>query len=85
MLHTKLRAIQVHDGKLYVNGKARNEPYIYQAPAYKMQKLTVPSDNVSLYYAWALCQSVLALSVVTQIGHCVSCALVIAHKHQLIL
>lgn len=39
--------MQVHDGALYVNGKARNEPYIYQKPAYKLQKLTVPPNNVS--------------------------------------
>lgn len=38
---------QVHDGKLYVNGQARKEPYIYQAPAYTMQKLKVPANKVS--------------------------------------
>ena len=39
--------MQVRDGTLFVNGKARQEPYIYQKPAYKLQKLTVPPNNVS--------------------------------------
>lgn len=38
--------LEVHDGKLYVNGKARTEPYLYQAPAYTLNKLKVPADNV---------------------------------------
>lgn len=38
--------LEVHDGKLYVNGQARKEPYIYQAPAYTMQKLKVPANKV---------------------------------------
>lgn len=42
--------MQVHDGALYVNGKARNEPYIYQKPAYKLQKLTIPPNNVSCWF-----------------------------------
>ena len=40
---------QVHDGKLYVNGKARTEPYLYQAPAYTLSKLRIPADNVRLF------------------------------------
>ena len=47
MLHLETYGAQVHDGKLYVNGQARKEPYIYQAPAYTMQKLKVPANKVN--------------------------------------
>lgn len=39
--------MQVHDGQLFVNDRARNEPYIYQAPLYTLPKFTIPKDNVS--------------------------------------
>jgi hypothetical protein len=38
---------QVHDGRLYVNGVARDEPFIYQKPAYTLGKLVVPPGDVS--------------------------------------
>jgi hypothetical protein len=40
--------LQVHDGRLYVNGVAREEPFIYQKPAYTLGKLVVPPGDVSL-------------------------------------
>jgi hypothetical protein len=40
-------AVQVHDGTLYVNGVAREEPFIYQKPAYTLGKLVVPPGDVS--------------------------------------
>lgn len=40
-------ACQVHDGTLYVNGVARDEPFIYQKPAYTLGKLVVPPGDVS--------------------------------------
>ena len=42
-----LATMQVKDGTLFVNGQAREEPYIYQRPAYKLKKLTVQPNNVS--------------------------------------
>lgn len=42
--------LQVHDGRLYVNGVAREEPFIYQKPAYTLGKLVVPPGDVSLRF-----------------------------------
>lgn len=39
--------LQVHDGTLFVNGVARDEPFIYQKPAYTLGKLVVPPGDVS--------------------------------------
>jgi hypothetical protein len=39
--------LQVHDGTLFVNGRARTEPFIYQKPAYTLGKLVVPPGDVS--------------------------------------
>lgn len=39
--------LQVHDGSLFVNGVARDEPFIYQKPAYTLGKLVVPPGDVS--------------------------------------
>lgn len=38
--------MQVRNGKLIVNGQARVEPFIYEAPKYQLAKLTVPKDHV---------------------------------------
>lgn len=38
--------VEVKEGTLFVNDQAREEPYIYQKPAYKLKKLTVPANNV---------------------------------------
>eukprot|EP00879_Flechtneria_rotunda_P002964 GHRR01003181.1.p1 GENE.GHRR01003181.1~~GHRR01003181.1.p1 ORF type:complete len:291 (+),score=83.30 GHRR01003181.1:106-978(+) len=38
--------VEVHDGVLFVNGQPRNEPYIYQKPAYTLGKLVVPPGDV---------------------------------------
>jgi hypothetical protein len=45
--------LQVHDGRLYVNGVAREEPFIYQQPAYTLGKLVVPPGDVSLCHTAA--------------------------------
>jgi hypothetical protein len=37
---------QVHDGKLFVNGNARVEPFINEPPAYILPKLVVPPGDV---------------------------------------
>ena len=38
--------MQVKNGQLLVNGEARVEPYINEAPRYQLPKLTIPPDNV---------------------------------------
>ena len=38
---------KVHDGKLFVNGEARMEPFINEPPAYTLPKLVVPPGDVS--------------------------------------
>lgn len=38
--------IAVHDGKVYINGKALNEPYIQAPPAYTMPERRIPPDCV---------------------------------------
>ena len=38
--------MQVHDGTLFVNGRARVEPFINERPAYTLPKLTVPPGDV---------------------------------------
>jgi hypothetical protein len=40
-------ACQVRGGVLYVNGVAQDEPFIAEAPAYVLNKLTVPPGDVS--------------------------------------
>jgi signal peptidase I len=40
-------SLQVHDGKLFVNGVARDEPFIAQQPAYTLGRLVVPPGDVS--------------------------------------
>jgi len=39
--------VEVHDGNLYVNGMARQEPFINERPAYTLGKLVVPPGDVS--------------------------------------
>lgn len=39
-------ALQVKDGQLIVNGETRVEPYINEAPRYRLPKLTIPPDHV---------------------------------------
>ena len=39
-------SVEVHDGKVLVNGKALVEPYIQEAPAYDMAAITVPPDSL---------------------------------------
>lgn len=34
--------VEVRGGRLIVNGQAREEPYINEAPKYELQRLTVP-------------------------------------------
>ncbi|GMH39955.1 hypothetical protein BSKO_07859 [Bryopsis sp. KO-2023] len=38
--------VQVKKGKLYVNDKARDEPFIKEPPGYTLGKLTIPPKNV---------------------------------------
>ncbi|GFH18425.1 peptidase_S26 domain-containing protein, partial [Haematococcus lacustris] len=38
--------VEVHDGRTYVNGVPQQEPFINEAPAYVMDKLTVPPGDV---------------------------------------
>eukprot|EP01025_Chloroclados_australasicus_P019753 TRINITY_DN2081_c0_g1_i2.p1 TRINITY_DN2081_c0_g1~~TRINITY_DN2081_c0_g1_i2.p1 ORF type:complete len:302 (+),score=30.72 TRINITY_DN2081_c0_g1_i2:139-1044(+) len=38
--------VEVKDGLLYVNGKARSEPYIFEKPTYALPKLVVPDGFV---------------------------------------
>jgi signal peptidase I len=38
--------VEVQQRNLFVNGKQLNEMYINEAPAYTLEKLTVPADNV---------------------------------------
>lgn len=38
--------LQVKDGHLIVNGETRVEPYINEAPRYRLPKLTIPPENV---------------------------------------
>ena len=44
--HRLLLKMQVRDGKLIVNGKARIEPFINEPPKYRLPRLTVPANNV---------------------------------------
>ena len=36
----------MHDGLLYVNGRARHEPYLEEAPKYTLAAQTVPAGHV---------------------------------------
>ena len=38
--------VEVKGGRLIVNGKARTEPYIFEAPKYELQRLVVPPGCV---------------------------------------
>jgi signal peptidase I len=38
--------IAIHDGRVFINGKALNEPYIQAPPAYTMPERTIPTDSV---------------------------------------
>jgi len=38
--------VEVHDGTLIVNGRARVEPYLNERPAYELRALRVPDDCV---------------------------------------
>jgi signal peptidase I len=38
--------IAVHDGKVYINGKALQESYIHAPPAYTMPERLIPQDSV---------------------------------------
>jgi len=38
--------VEVRNGTLFVNGVARNEPFINEKPTYNLPKLVVPEDNV---------------------------------------
>lgn len=37
--------VRVHDGKVYINGKPLEEPYIAEPPDYEMAPVNVPSDS----------------------------------------
>lgn len=39
-------SVAVHDGKVFVNGKALSETYIKEAPAYDMAPVKVPTGNL---------------------------------------
>jgi signal peptidase I len=39
-------ASQVHDGRLYVNGRARYEPYLEEPPRYTLGRRAVPPEHV---------------------------------------
>ena len=38
--------MQVNGGKVYLNGKERNEPYIFEKPSYNMPKVVIPEHCV---------------------------------------
>jgi signal peptidase I len=38
--------VEVKNGRLYVNGQPRTEPYIFEKPKYQLQLLTVPPGHV---------------------------------------
>lgn len=44
---SRRRRRQVKSGTLFVNGKAREEPFIAEAPLYTLPKLVVPPGDVS--------------------------------------
>ncbi|MBM3155065.1 MAG: signal peptidase I [Chloroflexi bacterium] len=37
--------VEVRGGKVYVNGAALEEPYVWQSPGYLMREQTIPADN----------------------------------------
>ena len=39
--------VEVRDGTLFVNGAAREEPFINERPLYRLPKLVVPPGDVS--------------------------------------
>lgn len=39
-------SIEVHNGKVLVNGKALTEPYIKEPPFYDMARITIPPDSL---------------------------------------
>jgi signal peptidase I len=43
---TACDAVQVKSGKVFLNGQLRSEPFILEAPAYTMPKVTIPEGCV---------------------------------------
>ncbi|MBW4547058.1 MAG: signal peptidase I [Symplocastrum torsivum CPER-KK1] len=46
VIGTPGQTVQVQDGKVYINGRSLNENYIAEPPAYQMEPVQVPEDQL---------------------------------------